>query len=211
MNSSWRTRHYEVMLDLLSFLNSKTDKFILKGGTSLLMCYGLDRFSEDLDFDGFDSNFIKYIDTYVKLKFVHGIDISYRVAKDTKTVKRVFIHYGGKKPLKVEVSYRKSSISEDEVCYINKILTYKIEYLFLMKLNAFNNRDKLRDLYDIVFIYRKYLSSLNSMLVYQLKDAVSHKGVEQFDYLITSQSDELIDNDKLAIDFLSMYYDLGLK
>lgn len=80
-----------------------------------------------------------------------------------------------------------------------------------MKLNAFNNRDKLRDLYDIVFIYRKYLSSLNSMLVYQLKDAVSLKGVEQFDYLITSQSDELIDNDKLAIDFLSMYYDLGLK
>ena len=41
-----------VMKDLLLFIN-KYDKHttILKGGTSLMFCYKLDRFSEDLDLD----------------------------------------------------------------------------------------------------------------------------------------------------------------
>ena len=43
-----------------------------------------------------------------------------------------------------------------------------------------------------------------------LRDAVGFKGLEHFDYLVRTQSDALIDNSKLATDFLTMYYALGL-
>lgn len=40
------------MVSYLLLLNKRTDQFILKGGTALARCYGLDRFSEDIDLDG---------------------------------------------------------------------------------------------------------------------------------------------------------------
>ena len=45
--------HKKVIIDFLNYLNSQTDQFILKGGTALMLCYGLNRFSEDIDLDGF--------------------------------------------------------------------------------------------------------------------------------------------------------------
>lgn len=48
MNTA-RMRHIEIMRNFLTELNKETDTFILKGGTSLLLAYGLDRFSEALD------------------------------------------------------------------------------------------------------------------------------------------------------------------
>jgi predicted nucleotidyltransferase component of viral defense system len=39
------------MVSYLLLLNKRTDQFILKGGTALARCYGLDRFSEDIDLD----------------------------------------------------------------------------------------------------------------------------------------------------------------
>ena len=47
MNTA-RMRHIEIMRNFLTELNKETDTFILKGGTSLLLAYGLDRFSEDI-------------------------------------------------------------------------------------------------------------------------------------------------------------------
>ena len=38
-------KHIEVITDILTYLNSKTDKYILKGETALRICYGLDRSS----------------------------------------------------------------------------------------------------------------------------------------------------------------------
>jgi len=43
-----------------------------------------------------------------------------------------------------------------------------------------------------------------------LRSAFEHKGNEQFDYLVREQHDELINDKKLADDFLSMYDKLGL-
>lgn len=207
----WRVMHGEIIRDFLYFLNAKSNKFILKGGISLMLCYGLTRFSEDIDLDGFDNkNFFKIVDSFIQMYKNKYQGISVRRAEDTDTVKRVFIHYGGSKPLKVEVSYRRTSISEKEYDFINNVFVYNISSILSMKLNAFNHRDKIRDLYDITFIYIRYKDELNSGLLFMLRDAVAYKGLEQFDYLIRTQSDELIDNDKLAEEFLSMYYDLGL-
>lgn len=79
-----------------------------------------------------------------------------------------------------------------------------------MKLNAFNHRDKIRDLYDIIFIYQNYKKILPAILIEQLRDAFAHKGIEQFDFLIKYQQDELINTDELANNFLNTFNELGL-
>lgn len=205
MYNDWRIQHGEVIRDFLKFLNRRTEDYILKGDTSLMVCYNLDRFSEDIDLDCVRSKQIKSIvsDYCVEKSY------SFRVAKDTDTVKRFMIHYGRiEKPLKVEVSYRKKHISQSEYTKINGIVVYNIDSICMMKINAYASRDKIRDLYDLTFICNNYWVS--PVIINMVRNCVEYKGLEQFDYLINQQSDELIDNNKLADDFLKMYDRLGL-
>lgn len=205
----WRILHKQIMVDFIAYLNSVSDKFVLKGGTSLMFCYGLTRFSEDIDLDGMDKKFFSYVDQFIiRYRPKYG-ELTYRKAKDTDTCKRVFIHFGQEKPLKVEVSYR----DRVDICfctYVNGILVYDIESLMIKKINAFSHRDKIRDLYDVTFIYWHYKNQLGIRTIQSLRDVVAFKGLEQFDFLIKDQRDPLINNNELAEAFLSMYFDLGL-
>ena len=40
----WRINHRKIIVSFLEFLNEKDRMFILKGGTSLMLHYGLTRF-----------------------------------------------------------------------------------------------------------------------------------------------------------------------
>ena len=208
-----REKHREVIDSFLGYMNDRTDHYILKGGTSLMECYNLDRFSEDIDLDSTDRDSIdNIIQGYCK---EHGYEQP-RLAKDTPTVKRYFIHYetsnpsGEVKPLKVEVSFRSKLINPEEVCKINGISVYSINRICQMKCSAYNSRDKIRDLYDIVYIYREFKDELSPTSIDTIGDAFSYKGIEYVDYLLSDQKDDLIDKDKLASDFLDVYNDLGL-
>ena len=79
-----------------------------------------------------------------------------------------------------------------------------------MKINAYNRENNIQDLYDIVFIMKNYKDSISDILIEQLKNSFEYKGLEQFDYLIKTQDDTLIDKDKLAENLLELYDDLGL-
>lgn len=207
MDNDWRIRHGEVIKDFLLFLNKRSEDYILKGGTSLMVCYNLDRFSEDIDLDCTRSKQIKNIVS----DYCVARNYSFRVAKDTDTVKRFMINYGRlEKPLKIEVSYRKKHIDQSEYRKINGIVVYTINSICMMKINAYASRDKIRDLYDLTFICNNYWSSLSPAVISMARNCVEFKGLEQFDYLINQQKDELIDNNKLADDFLKMYDKLGL-
>ena len=204
--TDWQVEHGKVIKSFLTFLNQKSNGFILKGGTSLLMCYGLDRFSEDIDLDGIQKN----IEDIVR-GFCNAYQYSYRVAKDTNTVKRYMINYGNvQKPLKVEVSYRKKEIKNSEIERINGINVYNINTLCMMKASAYTSRDKIRDLYDICFICNNYFDVLEPQTKAFLQNAVEYKGIEQFDYILSQQKDELIDEKKLAESFLQMFDKLNL-
>lgn len=49
--------HGFVIQRMLHGINSSQgNPFVLKGGTALMECYGLDRFSEDIDLDSLRSN-----------------------------------------------------------------------------------------------------------------------------------------------------------
>lgn len=49
---NWQEDHGKIITNFLSLLNKTTVQFVLKGSTALSCCYGLDRFSEDIDLDG---------------------------------------------------------------------------------------------------------------------------------------------------------------
>ena len=202
----WKDLHEKIMVSYLILLNKQTDQFILKGDTALSRCYGLDRFSKDIDLDGRKQD-IKEITR----RFCERFGFTMRVAKDTQTVKRCFIEYSKEcKPLKIEVSYRVQNIDEEDLRFINEIKVYSIEALTRMKINTYNARDKIRDLYDLGFICEHYFDALSHGTKKSLQDSLSYKGIEQFDYLVATQADPLIDKDKLAESFLKMHDKLGL-
>lgn len=206
MKNNWQKEHRKVIDSFLKYLNSITDEYILKGGTALLTCYKLDRFSEDIDLDSKKNNLQDIVKNYCK-----QYDYTYRLAKDTDTVKRCMINYGNdSKPLKVEVSLRRKFFREEDISIINGIKVYNINSLCIMKTNAYSGRDKIRDLYDLTFIVDNYFEQLNPETVYMLQDAIVYKGIEQFDYLVKNQKDELIDSNKLAEKFLIMFDKLEL-
>ena len=200
-----KKKHFEVICNFLEYLNRNSNDYFLKGGTSLMLCYGLDRFSEDIDLDSTNKSISGIVNKFCA---INGFE--YRVAKDTDTVKRFLIHYGTNKPLKIEISYRQKSIDKNRVCLKNGVYVYKINEIFGMKMNAYNSRDKIRDLYDVVFIVNHYYDQLSEERLEMFKDVLSYKGLEQFDYLINTQQDELIDKDKLGNDFLEMFDKLGV-
>ncbi|GHV36517.1 hypothetical protein FACS1894187_11240 [Synergistales bacterium] len=210
----WQLKHQNVIIDFLQYTNSKTSNLILKGGTALAMCYELDRFSEDIDFDGrkhedgANNTVGNIVDNFCKSN-----NFTYRVAKDTEFVKRYMIHYEddiSKKPLKIETSYRKKEVFEDEVTKVNGIMVYKVEPLLIMKVNAYSDRDKIRDLYDLVYIYNNFAEQASPQSLSFLRNAFEYKGIEHVDYILKTQSDLLINNEKLSGDFLEMYSNLGL-
>lgn len=194
-----------LMKGFLLLLNRNTDQFILKGGTALSMCYGLDRFSEDIDLDGKKQD-IKEI---VK-RFAERFNLNLRIAKDTAVVKRCLLDFGHEHPLKIEVSYRNQDISNQDWHEVNGIRVYTIDSLARMKASAYAGRDKIRDLYDLSFICNNYFDDLSHGTKNSIKDVLSYKGIEQFDYLIATQSDPLIDKNKLAENFLLMHEKLNL-
>lgn len=207
MDNDWKEKHGEVINGFLDYLNKQSNQFILKGGTALMACYGLSRFSEDIDLDSTNKNqFFKIVDTFCKKN-----DYEYRIAKDTDTTKRAYIHYKDcEKPLKVELSLRNKFIDESTKCTRNGITVYNIDTLASLKTAAYAGRDKIRDLYDVVFICNNYWNELSPSTKILMQATVGFKGLEQLDYVISTQHDDLIDNDKLANDFLDVYDKLGL-
>ena len=93
---------------------------------------------------------------------------------------------------------------------INGIKVYSIEDLALMKASAYSARDTIRDLFDLSFICNNYLSELSEPVVNSIRANVLSKGIEQFDYILATQDDPLIDKDLLAENFLTMHGRFGL-
>ena len=202
----WREKHGQIITDFLYYMNNITSRYVLKGGTALKMCYKLDRFSEDIDLDGTNGNQI----ITICQKFSKKYGYSMRVAKNTDTVKRCMINYNGIKPMKVELSARKKEILEDETVVIDGIRTYTIDIMTELKVSAYQQRDKIRDLYDIAFLINNYYDELEKATKRILRTALEYKGIEHLDYIISTQKDELINQNSLEDAFLKAYEKVGL-
>ncbi len=130
----------------------------LKGGTGLLLGHGLDRFSEDLDFDSTVP--INLEARLQKAAEAAGIEVTnVRVKKDTGTVKRYMVSYvgpNGPGTLKIETSLRSAAIDPQSVVVREGMRVYGVDTLIDQKLTAAESRSKVRDLYDLEFLARSH-------------------------------------------------------
>lgn len=147
--------------------------YVLKGGTALMLAYGLDRFSEDLDFDVYSdlrgSHKASLSPTLKNIKGENFLVNDVVVRKDTDTVNRYRINYQNslddEASLKIEVSYR-TPLDRDEAVFRNGIYVLPIEKIAEFKINSvldMNNdsRTKARDLYDANFIIKNYPNTVS--------------------------------------------------
>lgn len=185
----------QIMEQLLQKLS---DNFVLKGGTSLLIGYGLDRFSEDIDLDVIDSNrSIKQELTHLK---IDGKQLDFSIKKDTNTTFRVMIDYGGKKHsdlygetpynLKLEVSKRSRGITNNDYQIINGIKLYNIDKIISQKINAFGSRSKARDIYDIHFLLKNYKDNFSLENYRNLTEILDRRDIETLSYELANAKEE---------------------
>ena len=199
--------HKGLIERFLLYINAQDTQYVLKGGTALMECYGLDRFSEDIDLDGRGGSIKKYVDHFAKRE-----GISYTIKKDTDTVKRFMLHTG-EDTLKIEVSYRSRQIDPETVQTVNGIQVYVIDSLAMMKNNAYQKRYKIRDMYDLTFMLEHYYDQIEPGTRRAIADQLSDRGYERFDELVKDQSDALIPPDRIdemTINFLGAWEKLGL-
>lgn len=165
---------------------------VLKGGTALLLCYGLDRFSEDLDFDAPKKFNLTGRVQKVLSRFAQ--EFSVKVVKDTATVQRLKIHYRKgtvDRLLKIETSFRQDP-SADSVQIRSGIKTYKVSNLIDQKLAALVGRTKARDLYDVAFLARTYRREFSDQAVQQLTDMLAVKCILEGRFRLAFEDDSIL-------------------
>ena len=177
------------------------------------MCYGSTRFSEDIDLDAVPSarNKQAFFETLDDVCDENGW--TYRKAKDTPFVSRAIVHYDDDAILKVEVSHRQSRIDPDLTQVVHGVRVYDIDSLCLMKCRAYGDRDRIRDVEDVVFIAERYGDSLSPVVRNSLAETLAQQGLEKFDYVVgTASESELANVDvvRLGERFLDVCEGLGV-
>ena len=165
--SSAQHTHVRVMREVLRSLQDTP--LVLKGGTALLLCYGLDRFSEDLDFDSpkklnLESRIENVLRPMTK-------ELRITRTKDTDTVQRYRVEYETTEAqgrLKAEISFRDAVAAED-VVERNGIRTYRAARLIEQKTNAMENRTTARDLYDVHFLATHFRADFEPEVIARLQ------------------------------------------
>lgn len=187
--------HQKARIELIeSILQCFGDNFVLKGGTALSLYYGLNRYSEDLDFDAKSNNMnvINRLKTHKDFKSWH-----FNIKKDTNMTFRVMLDYGalsplGQYPLKIEVSTRnKILLQQNHLQYknIDGVNVYSIDELILMKVSAFSGRDKIRDFYDLGFLLEKYPQSFSKESLKAIYQKISYAGSDELNILLKDEID----------------------
>lgn len=158
---------------LASLYSVSSTEFIFKGGTAMQKAYGLDRFSEDLDFTlNSTADAMQFLE-----KAVVGANSFAKTTisrKDEKTNSFIMklkmegpLYAGAEKTLQtivIETSLREKVLRKTDAVRIVPIyadltpytaLVMSPEEMFAEKVRAIMTRDKPRDLYDLWFLLKK--------------------------------------------------------
>lgn len=209
-----QTNHKKAIEAILHSINAVDDTpFVLKGGTALMECYELDRFSEDIELDvpmpqlaSSKLTLCKCVDHYCALN-----DATFCISEDTNTSFHIFLHLSKNLTLlKIEASYRHPFIPESKITKINGIKVYTIDALAYSKGDAYAGSDKMRNLYDVVFLYNNHYDKLSENARDHIRTVLSYKGSERFYYLLETQNDPCIDKNHLETEVLKAFEHMGL-
>jgi hypothetical protein len=205
LNAHERT-HVQLMRSIARGLNDTP--LLLKGGTALLLAYGLQRFSEDLDFDSpqrlnLESRIRRHIPAGVALT---NID----VLKNTETVTRYRLNYDsadGPGRLKIEVSHRGPAANERDVRVVDGIRVAALPTIVDQKLLAAHDgvdtRSAARDLYDLHHLAAHFPAVFSPGLAARLQEFSASPSDLSSRYLADYEEDHLI-HTLIELDELSL-------
>ena len=165
--------HELVMKTICVRFHANNLPMVLKGGTALNLCYGLDRFTEDLDFDSVKPLNLEHAIREVFSQLGKGQpkfrNPEINLTKKTDTVRRYRITYANDVNLKIETSLR-GTPNDADLAEIKGILTYKISVLIKQKLSALQGRTTARDLHDVICLYEKYYNDFSDEAKASMQD-----------------------------------------
>jgi len=168
-------KHYMQTATLSGLYTALTDELVFKGGTALFFFYGLDRFSEDLDFTRikqYDQDKLKTTisGVFTVLHIIHEIKTEKSIAGKTFKVKSQGPLYKGplsESIISVEISDRNDVVLPFDIKEIVPVYddlrpfsvpVMKKEEILAEKIRALIIRGRARDLYDIAFLLKKEIS-----------------------------------------------------
>ena len=175
----------------LQKLYKESDNLVFKGGTFLKHGYGLDRFSEDLDFTAAGDEDILYVlEESAERLSEYGVEAEIDSIEEDETSITCRLRYRGplydgsersKGSIEIDVSKRDDVILEPEwtrlffeypeIRVVNALGLQEKE-LLAEKLRALSTRDKARDLYDCWYLINRG-AELDSELFREKMDVVN--------------------------------------
>ena len=167
-------KDYVQHIFLINLYRIVGNELLFKGGTALQKCYGLNRFSEELDFTLIeDISIEKILDKTIKSMNLFGCDSEIKKLKEDKL--SIVYLVGSKGPLydgtekslsyiRIETSKREDvsltpvrnevvPMYRDLPPYITSVMDPS--EIMAEKIRAIMTRDRARDLYDLYFLIRK--------------------------------------------------------
>lgn len=176
--------YYQNVL-LFILYNKFSKELVFKGGTALAKCYGLNRFSEDLDFTfKGEEDFIKILTEGLN---DFGINHHIKDVMDSKIGKKHKIkiegplHKGFERTLcsvTFDISFRENVVLEPNIILIGhhmdviptfEVYVMKEEEIFAEKIRAIMTRRSARDLYDLTFLLEKNVVGKKSLIEKKLQ------------------------------------------
>lgn len=165
-------KHYIQTIILNSIYSAITDELVFKGGTCLLFFYGLNRFSEDLDFTMVKELDSKKLISIIK-KDLENLGINHKISDLKETPLSLSFKIGAEGPLfnkEIERCFVRIDISKREEVENVKTIELKTNYKEIIgfsmnvmsekeilseKVRALLTRNQARDLFDFYFLLAK--------------------------------------------------------
>lgn len=159
---------------ILSSIYRRTASMVFKGGTAIKKVYGLDRFSEDLDFTGLEETDMTRLFEGVKKDMeVFGYENEFQVRKAIRGVGKtvrfridgplfsgseisccfIYVDISKRETPKTRRIVRVSPIYPDVPAY--ELIVMSEEEILAEKVRAVMTRNRARDVYDVWYLVRK--------------------------------------------------------
>ena len=165
-------KHYTQMATLSGIYSEISRELVFKGGTALFFFYGLDRFSEDLDFTKTENFDAKKMMRAISGKFeilgiLHEIrDIKFISGTRMKIKARGPLYKGPRSEsiVDIDISERNDLVMEPEVREVVPVYTdlrpftvpvMTKDEILAEKIRAITIRGRARDIYDMAFLLKK--------------------------------------------------------
>jgi len=185
LNVGQAEKDYYQNLILFILYNKFSKEIVFKGGTALAKCYGLNRFSEDLDFTvREEKDYITIIDQGLNdFNIVHSIKEEKTIQNSRKYKIKINgpLYKGSERTLcsiTVDLSFREPVVGEPNLVTIGyhmdvipvfDVYVLKEEEIFAEKVRALMMRSSARDLYDLVFLLDKEVTPNFSLIEKKLE------------------------------------------